>query len=161
MDLIYELSIKDAKALPDFNRTDDYNVVITLNGTVIDDRLIKVFKEIGDEKLEYFTAEDFLVVNSLFYDQKIPKALRSRAKRLIDIGVIERVDRNRMVLARSIYEATGQAGVHTRLVGLDRNQNKELIFNHIKNSGEHGAPLRELQHILPSHTKRQIQLFAQ
>ncbi|MDR0852833.1 MAG: putative DNA binding domain-containing protein [Clostridiales Family XIII bacterium] len=161
MDLIYELSIKDAKALPDFDRTDAYNVVITLNGTVIDDRLIKVFKEIGDEKLEYFTVEDFLVVNSLFYDQKIPKALRSRAKRLIDIGVIERVDRNRMVLARSIYEATGQAGVHTRLVGLDRNQNKELILNHIKNSGEHGAPLRELQQVLPSHSKRQIQLLAQ
>jgi ATP-dependent DNA helicase RecG len=159
MDLIYELSIKDAKPLPDFDRTDAYNVVITLNGTVIDDRLIKIFKKIGEERLEYFTTEDFLIVNSLFYDQKLPASLRAKTKRLIDNGIVERVGKNKLVLARSIYEATGRAGVHTRLVGLDRDQNKELILKHIKNSGERGAPLNELQQVLPGHSRSQIQVL--
>jgi predicted HTH transcriptional regulator len=46
-----------------------------------------------------------------------------------------------------------------RLVGLDRGQKKELILKHIKNSGERGAPLNELQQVLPGHSRSQIQVL--
>jgi len=35
----------------------------------------------------------------------------------------------------------------------------ELLFTHIDKSGAAGAPLRELQQVLPSHSKRQIQIL--
>jgi len=159
MDLIYELSILDAKHLPDFSGTDDYNVVLTLNGEIIDDRLIKVFKKIGGETLTYLTAQDFLVVNHLFYGQMVPANLQRRAERLIELGIIERVGRKRFVLSRKFYEATGQAGVYTRLTGLDKAQNQELLYKHIEKSGVEGAPFRELQQVLPGHSRRQIQVF--
>ena len=60
-------------------------------------------------------------------------------------------------LARSFYEVTGKSGVHTRLVGLDRDTNKELITKHIRKNGANGTPLKELQQVLPSHSRRQVQ----
>ncbi|MCL2443339.1 MAG: hypothetical protein FWD13_07730 [Treponema sp.] len=56
-----------------------------------------------------------------------------------------------------MYEATGKSGVHTRLVGLDRETNKELLLKHIKSNGKKGTPFMELQQVLPSLSRKQIQ----
>ena len=75
------------------------------------------------------------------------------------MGIIEITGRNKYVLARSIYAATCKSGVHTRLVGLDRDTNKELILKHIRQNGNKGTPLKELQQVLPSHSRRQVQIL--
>ena len=45
MNLIYELSIREAKPLPDFRGTDDNFVSITLNGLVLDAKMLSLIKE--------------------------------------------------------------------------------------------------------------------
>ncbi|MCL2758956.1 MAG: putative DNA binding domain-containing protein [Treponema sp.] len=163
MNLIYELSIKDAKPLPDFSGTDDYFVFLTLNGIILDDRLLLMLKKIDSEKLESMITADLLIINSLFYEQKISKQIMGfknieiNINKLIDWGIIEVTGRNKYVLARSLYESTGKSGVHTRLVGLDKETNKELLLKHIKSNGKKGTPFNELQQVLPSHSRRQIQ----
>jgi len=157
MNLIYELSIKEAKSLPDFRGTDDYLVRITHNGLVIDKRLLSVLNKIGNERLDSLSTDDFLVINTLFHEEKFPGNLRSRTKRLIDMGIIEGTGRSKYVLARSLYVATGKSGVHTRLVGLDRETNKELILKHIRKNGHKGTPLKELHQVLPGHSRNQLQ----
>ena len=156
MNIIYELSIKEAKPLPDFSGTDAYLVRITLNGLVLDKNLLSLINTIGNERLESFSTEDFLVINNLFYEQTLSKNLRNSIKRLVDMGIIEHVSRNKFVLARSFYEVTGKIGIRTRLVGLDRETNKELLYKHIRDRGEEGTPYRELQQVLPSHSRNQI-----
>jgi len=159
MNLIYELNIKEAKSLPDFQGTDDHWVCITLNGLVLDKRMLSLLNRIGNESLELLSTADFLVINALFYEQKLPDNLRLQTKRLIDMGIIERVGRTKFVLARSFYNVVGKPGVHTRLVGLDRETNKELVFKHIKKNGTEGTPLKELQQVLPGHSWSQIQVL--
>ena len=85
--------------------------------------------------------------------------MRSRTKRLIELGLVEHVSRNKFVLARSLYEVADQTGVHTRLVGLDRDTNKELILKHIPMNREKGTPFRELEQVLPSHSRNQIKVL--
>jgi ATP-dependent DNA helicase RecG len=97
MNLIYELSIKEAKALPDFLGTDSNLVRITLNGLVINKNMLLLISKIGNERLESFSTGDFLVVNSLFYEQKIPKNLENRTKRLVDMGIIEHISWRRII----------------------------------------------------------------
>ena len=75
------------------------------------------------------------------------------------MGIIEKAGRNKFVLARSLYKATGKPGVHTRLTGLDRETNKELIIRHIKENGSKGTPLKELHQVLPGHARSQIQVL--
>lgn len=157
MNLIYELSVMDAKPLPDFRGTDDWLVRLTLNGLILDKRMLSVLEKIGEERREMMVTEDFLVVNALFYEEHLPDRLKLRIKRLIDMGIVEPISRNRFVLARSIYASVGKTGVRTRLVGLDRETNKELLIRHITDSGDNGAPLHELMQVLPGHSRMQVQ----
>lgn len=80
--------------------------------------------------------EDFLVINALFHEEPLPNYFQRSLKRLTEMGIVEHMGRNKYVLARGLYAAAGKSGVHTRVVGLDRSMNKELLLKHIRESGE-------------------------
>ena len=114
-------------------------------------------KEIGEDRLESFSTSDFLIVNALYHEKPISEYLRPRLKWLTDIGVVEHVGRNRYVLSQQLYAAVGKTGVHTRIVGLDRNTNKELILTHIQKN--RGTQFKELQQVLPSLSRGEVQVL--
>lgn len=159
MDLMYELCVRESKELPNFFGSDGYLVKLTLNGLILDKRLLSLIKKIGEERQEMLSTDDFLVIYSLFHGKLLNENLRLRLKHLVEIGIVEHRGRNKYVLARGLYEATGKSGVHTRLIGLDRETNKELLLKHIRTKAEKGAPLKELQQVLPGHSSRQIQIL--
>ena len=159
MNLIYELSIKEAKSLPDFKGTDDNFVSITLNGLVLNRKMLSLINKIGNDRLEAMSTDDFLVVDALFHEQPLSNTLRLRTKRLIDLGLVEHTGRNKYVLARGLYEVADKTGVYTRLVGLDRETNKELLLKHIRSNGDKGTPFRELEQVLPSHSRDQVRVL--
>jgi ATP-dependent DNA helicase RecG len=66
MNLIYELAVREAKPLPNFHGTDAYFVKLTLNGQVIDKRMLVLMKQIGDERLDAMTIDDYLLLSKLF-----------------------------------------------------------------------------------------------
>lgn len=159
MNLIYELSIMEAKQLPDFKGTDDSFVSITLNGLVLDKKMLSLINKIGNDRLEALSTGDFLAIDALYHERRLSKNQQSRLKRLIDLGIVEHVSRNKYVLARSLYEITGKSGVHTRIVGLDRDTNKELLLKHIRKNGDKGTPFKELEQVLPSQSRNQIKVL--
>lgn len=159
MNIIYETSIKEAKPLPDFAGTDNNFVSLTLNGLVIDKAMLSVINKIGNQRLENLTTTDFLAINALYHGITLTDGQRSSLKRLTDMGIVEHIGRDKYVLARSLYSAVGKTGVHTRIVGLDRETNKELLLKHLKKKGAEGAPLRELQQVLPGLNRGQIQVL--
>ena len=78
---------------------------------------------------------------------------------MIGEGILERVGTGRGVrylLSRKFYEMRGQPGEHTRRLGLDREQNKSLLLNHIRRCGADGTPLGELTQVLPALSVDQI-----
>lgn len=157
MNIIYETSIKEAKQLPDFAGTDDNFVNLTLNGLVLDKKMLSLINRIGNDRLDSLSTADFLAINALYYERALDDSLRLRLKHLTEIGIVEHIGRNKYVLARSLYSAAGKSGVHTRIIGLDRETNKELLLKHIREKAPEGSPLKELQQVLPSHSRRQIQ----
>ena len=159
MNLIYELNIRESKSLPDFSGSDAYFVSLTLNGLILDGRIFTLLNRIGDERMESLSIDDFLIIDTLLHGRNLSENLRKRVKRLADMGIVERAGRNKFVLARRCYEATGRSGANTRLVELDREINKELVFTHIRKNDKKGTPLRELQNVLPNHSRRQIQVL--
>ncbi len=156
MNLMYELSVKEGKELPDFTGTDDSFVSLTLHGLVLDPRMLALLKQIGAKRMELLSTEALLVINALYRGRPLAKNLRPCLKRLTEMGIVEQMGSNKYVLARGLYAAAGKAGVHTRRVGLDRGTNKELLFRHIREKGSQGAPFKELQQVLPGHNRRQI-----
>jgi len=156
MNLMYELSVQEAKPLPDFTGTDDYFVSVTLGGLIIDKKMLSVINRIGSERMESLSTDDFLAIDALYHEKPLTDKMKVRFKYLVDMGIVEHAGRNKYVLARSLYAATGQAGVHTRRVGLDRETNKELLLKHIRQNASKGTPFKELHQVLPSHSRNQI-----
>lgn len=159
MNLIYELNIKEAKQLPDFTGTDENFVSLTLNGLVLDMKMLSLINQIGNDRMEILSTGDFLTINELYHEQSVTDSLKPCLKKLMDLGIVEHIGRNKYVLARSLYTAAGKPGIHTRVVGLDRDTNKELLLKHIRKNGDKGTPFKELQQVLPGHNRGQIQVL--
>ncbi len=159
MNIIYETSIKEAKQLPDFTGTDSNFVCLTLNGLVLDKRMLTLINRIGNDRLASLSTTDFLTIDAMYHETPLNSQMQGRLKHLTEMGIIEHVSRNKYVLARSLYSAAGKAGVHTRIVGLDRDTNKELLLKHIRDRGAEGTPFKELQQVLPGHSRSQIQVL--
>lgn len=157
MNIIFETAIREAKPLPDFTGTDDNLVKLTLNGLILDKNMLSVINRIGNERLENLSTADFLVINDLFYGRDLDKSLQPQLKHLTDMGIVEHFGRRKYVLARSLYSAAGKTGVHTRIVGLDRETNKELLLKHMNDKGSEGTPFREFEQVLPGLSRDQIQ----
>ena len=159
MNLMYEWSVKEAKQLPDFTGTDEDFVKLTLNGMVLDEKMLSLINRIGNERMESFSTADFLVINALYHAEEIPQSMSQNLKRLEALGVVEHIGRSKYVLARGLYAAAGKPGVHTRMVGLDRETNKALLLKHIRENGSEGTPFRELQQVLPRQSRNQLQVL--
>lgn len=159
MNIIYETSIKEAKQLPDFTGTDNSFVSLTLNGLVLDKNMLSLINRIGNKRLDSLSTTEFLTINALYHEEPLETQMQGCIKHLMEMGIVEHIGRSKYVLARSLYNAAGKTGVHTRIVGLDRDTNKELLLKHMRESGEKGAPLKELQQVLPVHNRGQIQVM--
>jgi Predicted transcriptional regulator containing an HTH domain and an uncharacterized domain shared with the mammalian protein Schlafen len=162
MNLMFETSIRESKAEPDFSCSDQYTFWLTLHGELRHPEFLRILERIGKERLDLFGTEDFLVIDAVYEGRPISQRLEPALKRLVDEGLVERSNKKaagEYVLSRRIYAAVSEEGVYTRKKGLDRQTNKELLVKHIRESGPSGARLEELRQVLPQLDKNQIQVL--
>lgn len=158
-DLIYGECIRHSKPLPDFARTDDHFVWLTLQGTIQDPAFLHFLEQVGRETLVSFDLEDLLVLDLVHREQKVPPHRTRRVGPLLERRVLEQVGRGRgtrHLLSRRFYKALGKAGAYTRRRGLDRETNKELLLKHIERAQPAGAALADLQEVLPGLSRDQV-----
>jgi ATP-dependent DNA helicase RecG len=53
----------------------------------------------------------------------------------------------------------GQPGEYTRRRGLDRETRKELLFQHVQQSGLPGTPFEELAQVLPGASRNELKVL--
>ena len=159
VNLMFEQCIQQGKKLPDLKKTDEYAVILELNGQVRDPKFVQYLERIGQETQVSFSTHDFIVLDYIHRDEPIPHELHYRVKTLLEYGAIERASRNRFVLAKRFYSMVGKKGVYTRKKGLDRETNKQLLLKHITENSKDGSKMDELRQILPGHSRSQIQVL--
>ena len=157
MDFIYSTGIREGKGLPLWDGTDEYEVKITLNGMVLDDNLLLTMKKISDETMASFSTQDFMTLDMVLRELPIPNEYQTNARRLADRGIIERIGNKRYIPSRKYYATKGEAGIHTRKKGLDKETNKSLLLKHIREQGDNGGRMAEFMQVLPMLTRTQIQ----
>jgi ATP-dependent DNA helicase RecG len=159
MNLMFELSIREGKPTPDFKGTDQYQVVLNLNGSIQDSRFLQFLEEVGRETLELFSTADFLLLDYVHKGHAIPDSLQNRLKTLVEKGIIERFGHGRgvkYILSQRYYKMTHERGAYTRKKGLDRETNKTLLLKHIEENKESGSRLNELMQVLPALSNDQV-----
>lgn len=160
MNLMFELSIQESKPTPDFTGTDQYQVVLNLNGEVQDPFFLQFLEKVGRETLDLFSTADFLLLDYVHRGKKIPDSHRDRLQALVDKGIIERYGRGRgvkYILSRRFYKMIDKKGIYTRKKGLDRETNKALLLKHIRENRDSGSRLKELMQVLPAFSRSQVQ----
>ena len=159
MDLIFEEAIRRGKLPPDFTGTDRYQVNLALNGQVQDSAFVLFLEKISRERNVSFSTQDFLILDQVHRGLPVRDELKPRLSYLLETGVLELTGQGRgarYVLARRFYAITGQKGVYTRKVGLDKETHKALLLKHIRNSKTEGARMEEFQQVLPVLSRFQI-----
>ena len=160
MNLMYELCIQESKSTPDFTGSDQYQILLNLDGKVQDPRFLQFLEKVGKETLKLFSTADFLLLDHIHRESKIPEHLKKRLQSLVEMGIVERFGRGRgmkYVLSRRYYQMTGEKGTYTRKKGLDRETNKALLLKHIRENRKTGSRLKELMQVLPALSMPQVQ----
>ena len=153
---MFELCARESKQPPDYSGTDDYEVFLTLYGKVQDPRFLTFLEKIGRERQVSFEATDFITLDLINREEKLPQWARDRIPVLLKSGVVERIGRKYM-LSRKYYEFVDRKGVYTRKRGLDRETNKQLLLKHIRDNRDNGSRLNDLRQVLPGLSRRQVQ----
>ncbi|MBI5015602.1 MAG: putative DNA binding domain-containing protein [Deltaproteobacteria bacterium] len=164
MNLMFESAIRQGKQLPSFAGTSAHEVRLTLEGAVRSAAFVRFMERLGEETLRSFSTHDFLVLDYLHREQPLPEYLKARLPGLIAAGAVESVGRGkgtRHLLSQRLYAALGSKGVYTRKRGLDHETNKALLEKHLRTQGDAGAPLTDLQQVLPAQPRRAIQSLLQ
>lgn len=157
MNLIYEDLIKQSKPIPEWNRTDQYQVGLTLNGTVQDPAFVRFVEKVSNESTAVFGTHDWLLLAAAAHGEEFPKGTELEVARLLDLGLIEKVKGRKFMLSRKYYEFVGNKGAYTRRKGLDRKQNLAILLKHIEENKVTGSKLDELCQVLPALPTTQVQ----
>ncbi|MCL2078954.1 MAG: putative DNA binding domain-containing protein [Oscillospiraceae bacterium] len=89
MNLIYEMSVKEAKPLPSFTGSDALFVKLTLDGQVIHPRMLALLKEIGNDRLSVMTTDDYLLLSALFREEDLRAVDPARFKHLAELEIVK------------------------------------------------------------------------
>ncbi len=163
-DRIFEELLRQGKPKPDFTGTDDYQVSITLQGEIQNPDFLRFLEKVSAQQQLSFSVEDLLVLDAIQREESVPEELKPRLANLLEHGVIERWGRGRgvrIILSRKFYDFIGKRAKYTQAKGLDKEQNKALLLNHIKDSADEGCVLSELEQVVPALSKSQVQKLLQ
>ncbi len=158
MDRIFGNVLREGKSAPDFSGTDTYQVSIAVRADQVDKRFLGLL-EMAEQHGITLDVSHLVVLDVVRGEREITEEMKPLVKYLIDIGLLERHGRgraSRISLSRGMYRVLGEAGVHTRVEGLDRETNKELLLKHARQCGSVGASLEEFRQVLPSLTSAQV-----
>lgn len=155
-DLMFSLTVREGKPPPDFHDTDDHQVSITLDGTIQDERLIPFFEAVAQGTRHTLSVEDLLLIDAVLHKKAVPDRVTGRIGPLLDLGVIERLGRERYGLSHRFYRHAGDRAAYTRSRGLDRNANKALLLKHIRDNAADGSPFDELARVVPSLRETEV-----
>jgi ATP-dependent DNA helicase RecG len=157
--VMFESSIRESKSVPDYTKSDDTQVFLTLDGTVQDVRFLRFLERAAKETQFSFSTEDLLVLNGLRTSDHVSERLATRIPALREAGLVEAVSRGkgtRYLLSKKLYIQLGEAATYTRRRGLDRETNKELLLKHLRDFGKGGVQLNQLCRVVPSLSYDQV-----
>lgn len=150
-DRIVESCIHNGQALPDYRRSDAYQVSLSLDGELRHPELPRLLSRIEPTLGAPLDVHDLLVLRAAALGEPIPADLHDRAAPLQEAGLIERTRGGKYMPARAFGEGTGAFQDERPR---DRAAKKLVAFLH-----EHaadGKPMEELLAVTPELSRTTI-----
>jgi len=155
-DRMLEECVRNGKPFPDFSRTDDHQVWLTLDGEIKYEGFLRFVESIGQERLASLDAHDFLILGLLVRGKAVPAGLRDRLSQLLDLGILERIARGKVVLSHRFYPATGVRAAATQKRDIARERNKADLFKLIAGNQGTGVAMEAMLAAMPSLNRSSV-----
>lgn len=156
-DKIFEKSISEGKAKPNYSGSDSYKVKLVLNGQVKDKQFIRFLEKISEDKNKFLSIDELLILDDIREGIPISDSSKDLLENLKSIGVIEvhgRGKGSKYILSQKYYEYINKKGIYTRKRGLDSIEKRELILKHLRQNKK--ASRDEVNQIFPNLTRDQV-----
>lgn len=159
MNLIYENSVREGKRLPDWKGTDNYDVKMTLNGTILGKRFLTFQRRIPKERYDMLSSEDFLALYYVWQQQKLPAELKPNAVALCEQGLLTKLGRVKYRLPDLYQNLPSQDGVTVRPIPKTDDECKADIISILEQHKNEGVRRAEIEAHIPSRSQRQLRLL--
>ncbi len=148
MDTIFGNTIREGKGVPDFSGSDNDWVSLHIPAKVKDEQFILFLEKVTNDKQITLSFEEICELESIREHQKVTDV--SSKEKFLSLGIIEKVGRTsgaKYILSHKWYQYKERPGLYTKIVGLSREKNKELILTHLIKNPE-GAKSADFQDAL-------------
>jgi len=154
VNLMYESAIRQSKMKPDFSRTDQYTVSLTLSGKMHNPAFVRFLRQFEADAVESLSTEDWLTLDALSREETLPDGLLTRTERLLALGMVVRAGRGRFILNQAYYSFQNREETFERL---RRNEErKELLESRIAEHAVDGIAIADLLSLLPDQSREQV-----
>lgn len=92
MNLIYEMTVKEAKPLPDFTGSGKYSVKLTLGGQVIHTNMLAMLKKTDKNVLDAITTADYVLLSKIYHGDDDIDLNPAMFKNLLDLGIAKKTE---------------------------------------------------------------------
>lgn len=156
-DKMWQNQTLESKSGPDLTGTDEYQVQLTIDGTIHDPKLFDYLKKINALNLNI---HELVVINYISFGKKIPNHLERYRESLLQKGYIEKNGTSRgmkYLLAKDYYDFSNQKGVYIRKKGLSDASSKQIILETITSFKQ--ARIVDMEQALPGIKRTKIHLL--
>jgi ATP-dependent DNA helicase RecG len=154
VNLMYESAIRQSKMKPDFSRTDQYTVSLTLSGRMRNPAFVQFLRQFDAQTLESLSTDDWLTLDALSHEEPLSDGLLPRAEHLLQLGMIVRVGNGRFILNEPYYRFQHREETFRRL--REGEGRKELLESRIAEHAVDGVAIGDLQPLLPELNRDQV-----
>jgi ATP-dependent DNA helicase RecG len=149
VNLIFEGQARYGRALPDYGRSSDTDVVVVIPGGPASLQIARFVAERAREGRE-LPFDALLVLNELARDREMTTAqavallhttepdARARLNRLADDGIVDAVGSGRgrrYRLAAGVYRALGEAAAYVRNLGFEPLRQEQMVLQYVDSHG--------------------------
>jgi ATP-dependent DNA helicase RecG len=148
MDTIFGNTIREGKGVPNFTGSDNDWVNLHIPAKVKDEQFILFLEKVTNDNQITLSFEEICELENIREHQKVTDV--TSKEKFLSLGIIEKVGRTRgakYILSHKWYQYKERPGLYTKIVGLSREKNKELILAHLVKNPE-GARSSDFQDAL-------------
>lgn len=131
VNLMYQNQLSVGKSPPDYSKTTDHNVILRLDGTINDIEFAKYVIRVAESIDKELNDEELIILNKIKRGLKIDE--EPVVLRLFNLGLIEKAGYGKYMLSKQYYVDTNQKATYTKIKGITKNTQKELILQHLRN----------------------------
>jgi ATP-dependent DNA helicase RecG len=150
-DRMFEEMIAHGKSLPDYSRSDRFDVFLTLPGELRHPDLLRFLGRIDSEEVSRFDTHDLLVLRDVALGEKIPAALLPRAAELAERGFLDRSRGGKYILARKYTRKAGST-----VAERPRDMAYKKILALLEEHRENGCTMVQLLEVTPKLSRSSV-----